>query len=281
MPKILALLDGSAYSASVCSHAGWAASALDLPVELAHVLGGRPQEQASLPESMGQSARDALAEQLTQLSADHAKLARLRGQAILDDGAAQLQNAGLDVSVALKEGDLVSEIGALSETADLIILGKRGEAADYAKGHLGSNLERVVRSCAKPIVVASRAMATITRAVVAFDGGTSSQKAVEHIARSHAFEGVEVHVLMVGADSVENHRKLDTAADHLASAGRDIDIELVQGDPADEINARVQNGAADLLVMGAYGHSRIRNLIIGSTTTEMIRRCGVTLLLFR
>jgi len=33
--------------------------------------------------------------------------------------------------------------------------------------------------------------------------------------------------------------------------------------------------------MGAYGHSRIRSLIIGSTTTEMIRSCKVPVALFR
>jgi len=36
-----------------------------------------------------------------------------------------------------------------------------------------------------------------------------------------------------------------------------------------------------LLVMGAYGHSRIRNLVIGSTTTEMLRICPVPVMLFR
>ena len=36
-----------------------------------------------------------------------------------------------------------------------------------------------------------------------------------------------------------------------------------------------------MLVMGAYGHSRIRNLIIGSTTTQMIGACKVPIMLFR
>jgi nucleotide-binding universal stress UspA family protein len=38
---------------------------------------------------------------------------------------------------------------------------------------------------------------------------------------------------------------------------------------------------ADLLVMGAYGHSRIRNLIIGSTTTAMVRSCLIPVLMMR
>ena len=37
----------------------------------------------------------------------------------------------------------------------------------------------------------------------------------------------------------------------------------------------------DLLVMGAYGHSRIRHLLVGSTTTSMLRRAGVPVLLLR
>ena len=40
-------------------------------------------------------------------------------------------------------------------------------------------------------------------------------------------------------------------------------------------------GHVNLLVMGAYGHSRIRSLIIGSTTSEMIRSCLVPVMLFR
>jgi len=43
----------------------------------------------------------------------------------------------------------------------------------------------------------------------------------------------------------------------------------------------VAGNAINLLVMGAYGHSRIRYLIIGSTTTEMIRTCKIPVLLFR
>ncbi|MDF1750857.1 MAG: universal stress protein, partial [Alphaproteobacteria bacterium] len=37
----------------------------------------------------------------------------------------------------------------------------------------------------------------------------------------------------------------------------------------------------DLLVMGAYGHSRIRNLIIGSTTSAMLRLCKIPVMMFR
>jgi len=38
---------------------------------------------------------------------------------------------------------------------------------------------------------------------------------------------------------------------------------------------------ADMLIMGAYGHSRVRNFIIGSTTTALVRACLLPCLMFR
>jgi nucleotide-binding universal stress UspA family protein len=43
----------------------------------------------------------------------------------------------------------------------------------------------------------------------------------------------------------------------------------------------VEDSAIDLLVLGAYGHSRIRELLIGSTTTELLRSCHVPVFCFR
>jgi len=37
----------------------------------------------------------------------------------------------------------------------------------------------------------------------------------------------------------------------------------------------------DFLIMGAYGHSRIRNLVIGSTTAQILRGSHIPVLLFR
>jgi nucleotide-binding universal stress UspA family protein len=43
----------------------------------------------------------------------------------------------------------------------------------------------------------------------------------------------------------------------------------------------VTSNAIELLVMGAYGHSRVRQLIIGGTTTAMVRTCLIPVLLLR
>ena len=59
------------------------------------------------------------------------------------------------------------------------------------------------------------------------------------------------------------------------------DARLLPGDPDEVIAAQVREHSIKLLVMGAYGHSRIREFILGSTTTSLLRTCRVPVLLFR
>lgn len=282
-PKIVALVDGSAYAASVCDHAAWIARRTSAPVELIHVLGRR-----DLPASNDHSgtialgARTALLEELAALDAERAKLISHRGRAILEDARAILDKSGVpDTTSRLRHGDLVEAVAEVETDARVIIIGKRGEAADFAKGHLGSNLERIVRASQIPVFVASRAFRPISKVLVAYDGGTSAMKAVDHIARSSLFQGLEIHVVTVGSASAEIKEGLEDAKALLKAAGLDAETSILPGQPETALGKLVEEAQFDMLVMGAYGHSRIRSLIIGSTTTAMIRSCKVPVVLMR
>jgi nucleotide-binding universal stress UspA family protein len=281
--KIVALVDGSIYSASVCDHAAWISQRTGAPVELLHVLGRREApEKADLSGAIALGARTALMEELAALDAQRAKLINHRGRAILDDARAILDRAGVtEITTRLRQGDVVETITEVEKDARVIMVGKRGEAADFAKGHLGSNLERIIRASQKPVFVASRAFKPIQKVLVAYDCGTSAMKAVDHIARSPMFAGLSVHVVTVGTATEVAKKGLDDAKAMLRAAGLDADVSILPGLPEMALAKLVDDAQFDLLVMGAYGHSRIRSLIIGSTTTAMIRSCKVPVLLMR
>ncbi|MAO00741.1 universal stress protein [uncultured Roseovarius sp.] len=281
--KIIALVDGSIYSASVCEHAAWIAERTGAPVELLHVLGRREgAETSDLSGSIRLGARTALLEELAALDAQRAKLVAHRGRAILDDAHALLEGAGVtDVTTRLRHGDIVETVAEVEQEARVILIGKRGEAADFAKGHLGSNLERIVRACHKPVFVAARAFRPIEKVLLAYDGGTSAMKAVDHIARSPLFAGLRVHVVTVGAATPEVKKGLEDARALLAAAGIVAETGVIAGQPETALGKLVDEAGFDMVVMGAYGHSRIRSLIIGSTTTEMVRSCKVPVVLLR
>jgi len=281
--NIIALVDGSIYSHSVCDHAAWVARKTDMAVELVHVLGRREMlGDQDLSGSIALGARSSILNELTKLDEQRAKLVGERGRAILEDAEAILRKAGVaHVQARLRRGDLLETIADREEEVSMIVVGKRGEAADFAKGHLGSNLERLIRGSHKPVLVASRAFREIKKVMLAFDGGSSSVKAAEYIAEVKLFDGLHVHLVTVGSPSSDHQQILDQAMAKLQSAGREASYSLHQGQPEQVLAKLVEEDSHDLVVMGAYGHSRIRSLIIGSTTTATVRSCKVPLLLMR
>jgi nucleotide-binding universal stress UspA family protein len=284
MTKIMALIDGSIYSKSVCDHTSWAAVKTGANIEVIHVLGHQKTSIESLNFSgnIGLGARTTLLEELAEHDAKTAKLSQKRGRMILADAKEMLLTDGLDkVSIKLRLGGIAETIQKYEKDSSFIIVGKRGEAADFAKMHLGSNLERVVRSSNKPVLVAARSFTPIKRFLIAFDGGPSSLKAVKHISEGKLFSGLECRIIMVEKETSQAIKKLDNATNILRKNGFITKASIEQGYPGDVISKYVEEDAINLVVMGAYGHSRIRSLIIGSTTTEMVRSCKVPVMLFR
>ena len=283
MSTILVCTDGSQYSASMYQHAAWVADRTGARVTVLHVIDREEHRpEADLTGSLGFDASAELLEELVNLDEQHGRVARLRGKAILEDAEKQLKEAGLaEVNAIQRHGSLVETFDEFERSADLLVIGKRGEHVDFSKGHLGSNLERVIRSAEVPILVTSRAFQPIEKFLIAFDGGPSAQKAIDYVVSVPLLKGVEAHLLSVGKEGSKISGEFEKASGKLRAAGYSVHADLVAGD-ADEVIAReVENRGIDLLLIGAYGHSLIRRLIIGSTTTALVRTCKVPVLLFR
>jgi len=281
--KILALVDGSAYSHSVCHYTAWIAGRLSASVELMHVLGRRAGVAGGdLSGALSLGARSALLEELAALDAQNARLAQARGRAILEDARVIVEADGAGpVSQRLRQGDLLEAVSELEPEIRAIVIGKRGEASGFASDHLGSNLERIVRSSRVPVFVASRVFKPVSKVLVAFDASASTQKAIARMADSAVFRDMSVTLVHAGEETAAMRALMDEAQLALRAVGLHTAAEFAPGEPEAALNARIAEQGFDLLVMGAYGHSRIRSLIIGSTTTAMIRAVKIPLVLYR
>lgn len=283
MDKILTLLDGSSYAESVCHHTAWIARKLNASVEAMHVLGRREgAESSDLSGALRLGARSALLEELATLDEQRARLALAKGHAILEDAKVLLEKDGASVvNLRLRRGDLLEAVREVESEIRAITMGKRGEGANFATGHPGSNLERIVRTSKVPVFVASREFRPIGKVLVAYDGSPSAKVAIERMATSPVFTDLEVCVLCVGQDLGRARETAESAVGRLQAARITGTPRAAQGEPDEVLGKLVADEGFDLLVMGAYGHSRIRNLIIGSTTTAMIQTVKIPVLLYR
>lgn len=283
MSQVIACIDGSSITLAVCDYAAWASRKMDAPLDFLHVLGKSEYPvPADLSGNIGLGSREHLLQELAKLDEKRSKLALEQGRLMLDEAKARAVADGVpNPTSRQRHGELVDTLIEFESDIRLLVMGRQGEHGDSAGEHIGSHLENVVRTLHRPILVIPADYTEPQRILVAFDGSATTRKAVEMVARSPLFRGLPCHVVMVGADKAEAHEQLNWARTTLEGAGFDVTASLRAGQVEEVLCGYRTEHDIDLIVMGAYGHSKIREFLVGSTTTKLIRQSKVPLLLLR
>lgn len=281
--KVMACIDASPYAEAVCDYAVWAARRLAVPMAVIHVLDkAQHTHTPDLSGSIGLGSQEVLLQQLAELDEKHGKLAMERGRLMLDAAKSRAEQAGVNgVDERLRHGTLVETLVELEDETRLLVLGKRGFSSADAHGHMGLHVEQVIRSLHKPILLTQQSYKEPQRIMLAYDGSATALKGLEMLAASPLGKGLPVHLVMAGANVEAAQQQMETAAQILRNAGFDTKVAIVAGEPDEVLNQYQQEHFIDLMVMGAYGHSRIRQFIVGSTTTAMINKAKCSLLILR
>ena len=288
MKTILLCSDGSAFAEGIYRYGAWFARKFQAQTRVLYVTDIRSQKVVSTGNftgSIGLGASDQLLTDLVNLEHERAKLNNQRSRLILQNADQVLKAEGLsDVELLNPTGFLVDCFHDFEADADMVVLGKRGEAADFASGHLGANIDRIVRSSTRPCLVTPKTFAPIERLLIAYDGSPTGKRVLNFLVDSAAgFKEIEIHLLTVAKSDSDTVKSQDLAAAQtiLHQAGLNSTTQLLSGDPEKVIGSYIEQNQISLLLMGAYGHNRIRHLVIGSTTVQLLRSVQVPVLLFR
>ena len=205
-----------------------------------------------------------------------------RAEEVLRRVETECNEMDVSFSAAIKEGIVSEVILDEAQCCDLLFLGQRGAGAQYNTGLLGSNLESVVRRSKLPVIVTPHAYRTLQRILVCFDGSEYALRALRaavHLAVSCPKGIIQLRLLIVN-ECEETARKIAETAVKYLSAYQIPDILIHRkGDPVEQIISCSNDENADLVAMGAYGHSRIRELVLGSTTEAILRQIKRAVLL--
>ncbi len=282
---VFACIDGLATTNAVVDAAGWAAGRLGAPLALLHTL----QQPEPLPPVgdysgvIGMGAQDLLLERLTALDQERTQLAHEAALRMLDAARARRAQArGADPQLLLRHGDLTDVLLEHEPGARLFVLGSNRRPASARKLRLDHRVESVVRTLRQPVMVLPRPDFTPpTGFVVAYDGSATAQQALRTVGRSPLLRGMPGLLALAGEPDAQARQCLQDAQAQLRAAGFDVDTRIVPGAPEEVLPALLDERAGDLLVLGAYGHSRIRQLIVGSTTTALLRLGNAPVLVLR
>lgn len=282
MSNIIACIDGSHMSLSVCDAAAWAAQKLEAPLLLLHALEKKEKVSSeNLSGSIGLGSREKLLDELTALDETHSRLALEHGRLLLDHASERAQQKGVqDILVQQRHGSVLESLKGIQDGIRLVVLGKSGEDHANQDNVIGSNIESVARVLSTPLLITVGDFTPPSQLMIAYDGRETADKALAKIASSPLLKGVTCHLVMV-SDDEEQKLKLANAESILSAEGFTVNTTVLSGNVFEQLSQYQQDNGIDMVAMGAYEHSRVRQFFVGSNATKMISASRVPVMILR
>jgi nucleotide-binding universal stress UspA family protein len=140
-------------------------------------------------------------------------------------------------------------------------------------------LVNVVRKMRKPILLTPDVFSAPKSVMLAFGGSAATGRAIEVLATSLLFQGLPMHLVMVGEATGDACKLIDTAGATLSAANFAVQTAIRSGEVEPALHAYQTEHGVDLLVMGAFGGSPLRRFLLGSTTRRLLRTATTPVLL--
>ncbi len=275
--NILVATDGSAYSATAGRYAIDLSKRLKARLLALHVLDSRALEGPLMADVSNWVGAQPYGGQRVSFH----KMMEERGRTILEAFEQESREKGVVPETVMSIGHPVSAILREEGRSELLVVGRRGEHAEWSGDMLGSSVERLVRRSLTPCMVTPADFRPINRILVAFDGSGHAGRALQ-IAASLAKElPAELTALTVGKDNEESRAICEEAGKRLTAYGMDVPPVLLPGEPGNVILAEAAEREVDLIVTGTHGHGRLRERILGGISHHLLTNTDHALLMVR
>jgi nucleotide-binding universal stress UspA family protein len=236
-----------------------------------------------LSGSIGLGAREDLLAEMIELESQKAALELKQGKLVLEAVSSRAEQHGIhQVNTMQRHGLLTETLSDLEPQIRVLVIGRQGEAHDLFSNAIGSHIESVIRTLHRPVLVVAEGWRVPESFMLAYDGSETANKALQMVADSPLLRGLNCHLVAVKTPSaVAIESALAEASSRLSGAGFTVTAAMLEGPVVDRLIGYQSEQSIDLTIMGAYGHSRIRQFFVGSQTTKMLGRSQTPLLLLR
>ncbi|MDM7273421.1 universal stress protein [Sulfurihydrogenibium azorense] len=279
--RILVGLDGSKSSKVAGEYGIYLSKNLKRPVIGVHIIDIRLLEGPFLADISGGLGFSTYADILPKVK----EVLEAKAEAILDEFAVECREKGGDCSIAEAYGIVVNELVNMADPEDIIIVGKKGQHQGFMPLLLGSTAEAVARKSNCPVMITADNFKEIKNILFAFDGREKSVHGAAYVNYLSKHLNVNsVKVISVFEDKVKDSEKKQEFESRLKNL-LEVNFEFVDkyGEPEEMIEEFINSNkdSLDLVIMGAYGESPVRELILGSTTNYITSKSPIPVLLVK
>jgi len=274
--SVIACLDCPDHVQAVLEASMWASIRLQAPVGLLHSVPSLQQKAAvNYSGCLNIDDENTLLEQLT--TKEHISNCELKsqGKLLLHQATTYCtqQHHKIKTYTLHRHENLNQSIDYVDDKAQLIIIGHNVTCK--------STLSQLIRVSHCPILVTHAPFLPPINALFAFDNSPTSHKLLNWLCKTSLVRALTVHIVMVGKDNSENCDALREAYARLKQAGIKSKKALLDcRDVTAALNYYQNQNNIGLLMSGAFGQSRLRELLKGSDTKKLLGSTKTPYLLF-
>jgi nucleotide-binding universal stress UspA family protein len=273
---ILVGLDGSTSARRALDLALDLAPRLEASLRLAHVV-ELPTPWYPVPSALGGPVMVSSYDWVR----DHRKHVEEEGRTLITQAADLCRSRGVPCQAVTTCGWAPRVLHQQLAEVELGIFGRTGRRQDVDGETTGATAQYLIRRATTPTVLVDRDAVSPRRVLFGWDNSPGAQRALLPAAELARRTGFELHVLHVKRHSDERNQ-IDSAKKALAgdTAVR-MSFEEVVGRTYDVLAARLRAQPDTLLALGARGHDRLADFLLGTLPESFHYHDKATLLVAR
>ncbi|ENW05806.1 MULTISPECIES: universal stress protein [Acinetobacter] len=277
MNRVIACIDSSPCIDAVAEAAVWVAKQTQRELVLLQILDYYPASYhlGEISGVIGFESNAMLLKELAELEQKQSELALDYSNNLLKHISDLIEKQyGLTSTKIQEKGDFLEQSFNILNENDVVIIGRVGERAAEKNKPIGSNVENFIRGANCTVITVGEHFQPPKRFIFAYEYSPTCQKMLQRIAQSDLLKKLQCHLLYVG----DHPEMLAEPEKYLTDAGLEVISIYRYGDVAQNILEYQKEHDIQLIVLGAFSHSKIHQFFLGSITTTIFRNANVPLL---
>ncbi|MHA3051373.1 universal stress protein [Acinetobacter sp. ANC 4640] len=277
MKRVIACIDSSPCINAIADAAAWVAKQTHRELVLLQILDYYPASYhlGEISGVIGFESNAMLLKELAELEQKQSELAINYSNNLLTHISNMIKEKHeIDVSIIQEKGDFLEQSFNILKEDDIAIIGRVGERAAEKNKAIGSNVENFIRGARCTVMTIGDHFKAPTRFIFAYEYSPTCLKMMHRIAESDLLRQLQCHLLYVG----DHPEVLKEPEQFLKTQGLDVVVEARYGDVAESIMEYQRQHGIQLVLLGAFSHSKIHQFFLGSITTTIFRNLNVPLI---
>lgn len=191
------------------------------------------------------------------------------------------QTAGVEHKTFETHGNAAERLTEHAQRADLLVVGRKRQESTESIAPTTNTLEAIIKQAVRPVVCVSGPNEPSNSVLIAYDGSPQAARTLANFVGLGLCANLPIRLITIEKWLGDLAYHTTLATEFLEGHGYKVDVTCFTSDeaPGDALVRLIDESRPALVVLGAYGKSRLREFLLGSVTATLLRKSNAPLFL--